>query len=570
MKSKAVDKRSRADLDREVFNAFQKHRFGQFDEAFAVYSDVLKIMPEHEDALHYLGLLAQQSGKTEDAAKLIRRSLQIKPENPDALNHLGQIYIALNDYTTAEQCFRQALVYDRNHFYSINNLANCFKASGDLEAALVHYERAVEIEPRSPIGAFNMGNTLKSLGRHWDAIEWLTRAANFERGHYVAYHKLGVCFEQLGRFDEANTNFLKALEYRPDYYVALASLLNSPAYQTSEAEAQNAQQALQNGDITEDTRLRLEHALGKYFDRAGEYESAFAHFRKSNELQKVAAGPFDPTQVRQEFQRFVDFYSAATIRELSIYGSHDQRPIFVVGMPRTGTSLTEQILSSHSGVFGAGELKLMSQIEARIDKPTDQGGLGGYAATPPPLTKETIEYLCRVYLDGLNKKCPNDAHRIVDKFPMNFIHLGLISILFPNARIIHCRRCPLDVALSCYMVLFKMNNDFTTDLNSFGQYYKEYERLMAHWKDVLQTPIFELNYEELVAEPESVLKDLFAHCGLPWEAACLQFDKNSRAVRTPSNWQVRQKMYKSSVNRWKNYASHFLELRSILQYWRGR
>lgn len=565
MATHSPDERPREELDREVFNAFQKHQFGQFDEAFAIYSDVLRAMPDHEDALHYMGLLAQQSGKSEDAVKLIHRSLEIKRENPDALNHLGQVYIALNDYVTAEQCFRQALVYDRNHFNAINNLANCFKNAGNLETALIHYERAVAIEPRSPICVFNLGSTLNALDRHWDAVEWLTKATQYERGNFMAHHKLGISFEQLGKFDEANANFLTALQYRPTYYESLAALLNSSAYESSAAQAETAQNALDDGDLSDETRVRLEHALGKYFDKAGDYHKAFSHFRKANEIQKINGEPFDIEFVVSEFDKYIEFYTAENIKQLSRFGSKDERPIFVVGMPRTGTSLTEQILSSHSGVHGAGELKLMQHTATRLELPLDQGGLGGLASDPPPLTQESVEYLCRMYLDGLNDKSPDSAKRVVDKFPMNCVHLGLISILFPRARIIHCQRNPLDVALSCYTVLFKMGNDFTNDLLYFGQYYKEYKRLMANWTAVLTIPIFDLQYEDLVRDSEKMIKELVAFCDLPWEEECLSFATNQRAVRTPSNWQVRQELYDSSLNRWANYEEFLLELKELLE-----
>jgi tetratricopeptide (TPR) repeat protein len=565
MTTQSPDERKRDELDREVFNAFQKHQFGQFDEAFSVYSDVLRVMPEHEDALHYMGLLAQQSGKSEDAVKLIQRSLEIRRENPDALNHLGQVYIALSDYVTAEQCFRQALVYDKNHFHAINNLANCFKNAGNLETALIHYERAVTIEPRNPICVFNLGSTLNALGRHWDAVEWLTKATQYEHGNYMAHHKLGISFEQLGKFDEANANFLTALRYRPTYYESLAALLNSSAYESSEAQAETAQNALDDGGLTDEARVRLEHALGKYFDKAGNYRKAFKHFRNSNEIQKTSAKPFDIEFIVNEFDKYIEFYSAENIERLSRFGSKDERPIFVVGMPRTGTSLTEQILSSHSEVHGAGELKLMQQTETRLELPLDQGGLGGLSSQPPPLTQESIEYLCRFYLDGLNDKSPDSAVRVVDKFPMNCVHLGLISILFPRARIIHCQRNPLDVALSCYTVLFKMGNDFTNDLLHFGQYYKEYKRLMAHWTAVLTIPIFDLQYEDLVRESEEMIKKLVVFCDLPWEDECLSFAANERAVRTPSNWQVRQELYDSSINRWANYEEYLLKLKELLE-----
>lgn len=564
MSSPSGQQYNREDLDRRVFEAFQRHKFGRFDEAFAEYTDVLRIMPEHEDALHYMGLLAQQSGKSEDATKLIRRSLELRPGNPDALNHLGQVYIAMDAFAPAEQCFRQALAYDRNHFHAINNLANCFKKAGRLETAVIHYERALAIEPRNPICLFNLGTALSALGRHWDAIEYLIKATQYERRNYIAHHKLGMVFEQLGKFGEAQANFIKALEYCPTYYDSLAALLNSAAYETTDAQAETARQVLRHEDITEETRIRLEHALGKYHDKKRSYAEAFEHFRKSNEVQKSVSGPFDIEAVKREFDRYIDFYSSGLIRDCARFGSTDERPVFVVGLPRTGTSLTEQILSSHSMVYGAGELKAMQHIASRVDGPVEHGGLGGLSSTEPPLNRDAVEHLCRIYLDKLTLKAPGSAIRIVDKFPMNCLHLGLIATLFPKAKIIHCQRDPLDVAISCYTVLFKMGNDFTNDLRNFGLYYHEHRRLMNHWLSVLPTPVFELSYERLVQDPELGIRQLVEYCGLPWEDACLAFDENERAVRTPSNWQVRQKLYSSSIGRWRNYEAQLAELTELL------
>jgi tetratricopeptide (TPR) repeat protein len=564
MTTQSTEQPSKAELDRKVSDAFQKHRFGRFDDAFAAYSDVLRIMPEHEEALHYMGLLAQQSGKSHDAVKLIQRSLELKHDNPDALNHLGQVYIALDDFATAEQCFRQALAYERNHFHAINNLANCFKQAGNLKTALIHYERALDIEPRNPICLFNIGSTLIALGRHWDAIEYLTKATHYERNNFIAHHKLGVSFEQLGKFEEAQYHFQKALEYNPAYYDSLAALLNSPAYDATEEQAETARKALREGELADDTRIRLEHALGKYFDKHGDYERAYSHFKRSNDIQKANAKHFDLESITATFDHYIDFYTAEQIEQLAQYGSRDERLIFVVGMPRTGTSLTEQILASHTAVHGAGELKLMQKIEARLAAPINQGGLGGLVASESPLTPQSIDYLCRIYIDGLKAKSPDSAIRIVDKFPMNWMHLGLISILFPKAKIISCHRNPLDIAISCFTVLFKMENDFTNDLRYFGRYYKEYQRLMNHWMNVLPATVFEMNYEDTVAVPDTQIRKLIAFCDLPWEDACLRYEENARAVRTPSNWQVRQKMYSSSVGRWKNYEKFLADLKETL------
>ena len=497
--------------------------------------------------------------------RLIRRSLEVNPKNPDAANHLGQVYIGLNDYATAERYFRQALEYDSNHFHAINNLANCLRHAGDLEKALVLYEQAKEIEPRNPVCVFNYGITLNALGRPRDAIEWLTKATEYEAGNFLAHHHLGVLFEQLGDFQDANTNYLAALRYQPKYYDSLAALLNSPEYEANKGQIDSARKALTQDNLSSDTRLRLEHALGKHYEKARDYDIAFQHFRNSNEVKKASARPFDINSYSNEFDRLIEFYTAEKIEQLAQFGSQDERPVFVVGLPRTGTSLAEQILSSHSAVHGAGELSYMGSIADQVRGSAGEGGLGNGTSRASPLTQQSIGHLSRRYLDGLGTKSPESSARVVDKYPMNYIHLGLISILFPNAKIVHCQREPLDVAISCYTVLFKLGNDFTNDLMHFGLYYREYLRLMAHWSAVLPTMYFELPYEDLIRNPEDVTKELVAFCDLPWEDECLRFDRNERTVRTPSNWQVRQKLYDTSVGRWKNYEKHLLELKSFLE-----
>lgn len=565
MADPTTDNRTKEDLDREVFNALEQHKAGRFAEAFAVYSDVLRVMPQHGDALHYMGLLAQQSGNMENAVELIRRSLQVNPENPDALNHLGQVYIHLKDYASAQQCFGQALEYDSNHFHALNNLANCLRHAGDLESALAHYERAKEIEPRNPVCAFNYGITLNALGRPRDAIEWLTKATEYEAGQFLAHHHLGILFEQLGDFQDANTNYLAALRYQPKYYDSLAALLNSPEYEANEAQLDSAREALTQDNLSSNTRLRLEHALGKHYEQARDYDIAFQHFRNSNEVKKASVRPFEINSYSNEFDKLIEFYTAEKIEQLARFGSQDERPVFVVGLPRTGTSLTEQILSSHSAVHGAGELSYMGSIADQVNSSADAGDVGNLTSRASSLTQESIGHLSKRYLDGLAKKSPESSTRVVDKYPINYVHLGLISILFPKAKIIHCQREPLDVAISCYTVLFKLGNDFTNDLMHFGLYYKEYQRLMAHWSAVLPTPYFELSYEALIRNPEDVTKELIAFCDLPWEDECLRFDRNERTVLTPSNWQVRQKLYDTSIGRWKNYEKHLLELKSFLE-----
>ncbi len=235
--------------------------------------------------------------------------------------------------------------------------------------------------------------------------------------------------------------------------------------------------------------------------------------------------------------------------------------LFIVGMPRSGTTLTEQIVSSHPEVTGAGELPLIGQVARKIG--FDRSDLTPYRHQVISMTRGQSHELAQEYLASVRKKFPNSRH-VADKLPLNFEHLGLIAILFPSARIIHCRREPIDTCVSCFMQALNRSHAYSTDLTTLGLYYREYHGLMEHWRQSLPLPIHEVRYEKLVANQESETRALISFLGLPWDDACLKYFETSRAVRTLSRWQVRQPIYSSSVERWRHYAGHLQPLIAAL------
>jgi hypothetical protein len=228
-----------------------------------------------------------------------------------------------------------------------------------------------------------------------------------------------------------------------------------------------------------------------------------------------------------------------------------------VGLPRSGTTLTEQILASHPHVFGAGELQDIPNIVQSLGR--------RYPRAFMRLDERNLSALRRLYTTTIDSIAPAGIRYVTDKLPMNFIHLGLIAMLFPEARVIHCRRNPLDVGLSCFIEQFEMQNDFSTDLMNFGRYYLQYRKLMRHWHGALPLPCYELEYEHLVQDQETETRKLIAFCGLEWNDACLRFTETTRTVKTPSRWQVRQPVYRSSVGRWMNYRKHMTPLIHLLE-----
>jgi hypothetical protein len=302
--------------------------------------------------------------------------------------------------------------------------------------------------------------------------------------------------------------------------------------------------------LTDKESAELHFALGKMYADIGASESAFHNYRAGNGYRKsFMANRFDPDSFEKQIALFVDTFDGAFFARLKKLGNETRLPVFIVGMPRSGTSLVEQILSSHPGVFGAGELPLINEMAWTF--------LRQHAGIPferifDALDENRINEPADRYVQIL-EKLSGDARRVTDKLPGNFLNLWFIALLFPNASIIHCRRDPLDTCLSCYFTHFKQSLPYTDDLTTLGRYYRQYHRLMNHWHAVLPLPIFDVQYEALVENQEAVTERMLAFCDLEWDDRCLAYYNNARPVTTASCMQVRKKIYTGAVGRWRKY-----------------
>lgn len=417
-------------------------------------------------------------------------------------------------------------------------------------------------EDRSP---YARGVAAHRSGHLRQAIDLLRQAIAADPTLARARHLLGLCHEELGEFEVAATRYREALRIEPRNARTLANLIALPTCEAEPALIDHARATLCLQELDPNARARLHHALGKHYDRQGSFDFAFMHFAASNAAQRLALPPFDRKALTASVDAIIAAFDAKLLHDLRDASDADARPIFVVGMPRSGTTLAEQILASHPEVFGAGELTAMPDIAREVlqQVPTSRRAIGSHAEGAATfvdrpgawLDRHEALRLARRYLANLTARAPQGVARAVDKLPLNFAHLGLIAILFPQASIVHCRRDAMDVGLSCYVETLRQFS-WATDLGDIGFFIAQKERLMGHWRRVLPLPIHELDYAALVSDQERETRALLEHCGLSWHPGCLDYFRTERRVNTPSRWQVRQPIYASSEGRWRRYRRH--------------
>jgi tetratricopeptide (TPR) repeat protein len=507
------------------------------------------------------GLMAEAEARIaardyQEAVARLEEVLAIKPRHALANANLGAAFVNLGRYVEADQALRRAMALDPNFGGAYLNLGNLLQLRGEFAASVDVLRRGVKKDPRNPEMLVCLGFALGVRREIKEAKGCFERALRLQPRNASALCGAGWVAGIEGRFDEAEKSYRSALEVDPHKVAAWAWLAHLRRMTPADKDwLEGVERTLASGvPPVEESRLRF--AMGKYFDDTGEYPRAFEQFKRGNELFKKAVDPYD----REARAKFVDdmtrVYSAQRLAQPPQGACESVRPIFVTGMPRSGTSLVEQIIASHPDAVGAGELDYWSEAAHRH-------GQAVRSDVPDALMAKRLadEYLRR--LAGYS----TDAKRVVDKSTFNSSHLGLIHAALPKAHIIYVRRDPIDVCLSCYFQDFANAMSWTMDLADLAHYYREHHRLMEHWRSVLpEGTLLDVSYAELVADPETWSRKIIEFIGLPWDPRCLEFHQTKRAVVTASHWQVRQKVYSSSVGRWKNYQKFIkplLELRDL-------
>ena len=570
-------------VDAELRKAGEFTRQRRWLEAEAIFRRVLKLQPSRADSWDGLGVVASESGRRDEAERLFRKALEFDGNNAAYHDHLAITLRALKRLPEAIQEFELALKLDPRRAMTLSNYGNTLTEAGELDRGAEMLGRAVALSPRSALFQINLARSLLKQGKGEDALAHIDQARELapapekdaDRGHALMmleryeeaiasyqsaakaglrdcqmFHNLGTALQYFGRADEAADAYRAALEIKPDFVVSRRQLTGTRKYESFDEEAEALEDLLKDANLSVLDRADLHMGLAKIYDDLERFQEAFVHLQAGNQQIR--------TTLDYSAQKNTDFIDALTdvfdekfFEQRHDFGLNSDTPVFILGMPRSGTTLVEQILCSHPRVHGAGELKRLYELfvglRERLAKPVGVPHIVRFADFRVA-NQVASEYL--TYIRNLN----NEARYITDKMPFNFRALGFIALLFPRARIIHCRRDPLDVCLSCYFARFKEQLDFSFNLVEIGRYYKDYERLMEHLRSVVRNPMIDVQYEELVADQEGQTRRILDFCGLEWDDRCLDFHATDRPVLTASNWQVRQPIYTSSIGRWRNYA----------------
>jgi tetratricopeptide (TPR) repeat protein len=528
----------------------------KLEDAIAGFQKAIRLRPTSFEAHTNLGITFLKQRRLDDAVRCLRHALALKPDYAYALNGLGNALAELGRVDEAIDALRQTVRIQPNFAEPYINLGIQLKDQEKLSEAAACYQQALRLRPNSVEALVNFGVCLREQGNLPEAIVCFERALQFRPNMAEAHGNWAATLVDTGDIDLALAHYQEALRLRPAYpqaYYGLGELAVQGHYQFTDSQRQQMQALVADEAFPPRDRISLHFINAALYDRDGNYTRAFQHYHAGNDLRQryfeQRGQAFDVERHRRQVNELIATFTPDYFRQAAVYGVASELPVFIVGMPRSGSSLVEQILASHPEVHGAGELRDIIELTAAL--PNDPAHPAGLSTRGARITPEWSRTLATRYLQRLAQLGGN-AKRVADKLPENYLQLGIIHTLFPNARVIHCRRNALDVCWSCYTQNFH-GLSFTTRLEYLGDYYRQYEKIMAHWRTVLPRPMFEVEYEELVHNQEAVSRKLIAFCGLDWDDRCLAFHTTRRVVRTASKLQVRQPLYSHAVGRWRDY-----------------
>jgi tetratricopeptide (TPR) repeat protein len=532
---------------------------GKGKEADEAFEKSFDLNPERKKLAH--ATEHYKEGRLEEAERLYGEVLRANPDNVDALRMMGTIALSASRFDEAERYLRRAISEAPDFVGAIIDRGRALKEQSRFEAAIGCFRNAIEMEPGNVQAHFQLASTLSPAALTSEAIDAFQQTLELRPNHAGALLGLGHMLKTVGRQEEAVEAYRECIRLRPSSGPTYWSLANLKTYRLSDEDIQEMQARVEAGNLNEESEVNFLFALAKATEDRGDYDRAWQYYREGN-AKRRAAEYYDSTQTEVLHDRVIEVFGREFLAERGGQGNDDRAPIFVVGLPRSGSTLIEQILASHSQVEGTSELPYVGHVAASLNLNRADGV--NYPAAVRELGPAHAKTLGQEYIRAAQMHRTEGKPRFIDKMPNNFPAVGFIHMMLPNAKIIDARRHPLDSCLSCFRQLFGQGQPFTYDLTDIGEYFLEYQRLMDHWHEVLPGRVLTVQYEDMVTDFDNQVRRLLEYCELPWEDACINFYETERPVRTASSEQVRQPIYSQSINRWRNYEQYLGELVEVL------
>ena len=533
---------------------------GRNDEASSHFEASFKLTPYREELVK--GLQFQRMNNMKEAEKIYRNVLMQDPDNVDALRLLASIAMRARQWGDGVALLEKALRISPDYFQGWMDLGLGLQEQDRLDEALDAFGHAMRINPDKANPHTAAGTATAMAGRHEQSLEFFNEALKRDPGSPGALAGIGNILKTIGDQEAAIRSYRECIKHNDEHGDTYWSLANLKTFRFEDSEIAAMEKHAANEELSDEARTGFLFALGKASEDAGDCDKAFSYYDHGNRLRRQNES-YDPVQTIDEHDGFIRVFNQEALRENEGHGHSGDTPIFVMGLPRSGSTLIEQILASHSQVEGTHELPDLSRVARKVGNDT-----ANKSAYPAAVFDGDIKRLNNYGADYLRR---TERHRelktpyFTDKMPNNFIHVGFVHVILPDAKIIDARRHPLDSCLGSFKQLFARGQPFTYDLYELGEYYLQYVRIMDHWDEVLPGKVLRVQYEEVVGDLDTQVKRMLDHCGLPFEEGCLRFYESDRAVKTASSEQVRKPIYSSSVQLWRRYEEHLGPLIEVLE-----
>ncbi len=491
---------------------------GQIQEAEKICRDILKEKPDDVNGLVLLASIASKMEQNEDSIVLLEKAVELKPKYARAWAELAESYSAIDDYGKA------------------------------LDAV----QRVIQLQPNLPFGLMIRGSILAKMHDHKGAIKSYEEALTIEPDHIGSNMGLGNTLKTVGRYKESVAAYKKCIQIQPLFAEAYWSLANLKTYKFDASEIKQMEEILKNDQMPNSSKAYFHIALANAKEKREKYDEAWYHFETGNNFRREEE-IYDSVQTQVIHDRLIEVFDKELVKSKKGKGCQSNAPILIVGLPRSGSTLIEQILASHTEVEGTKELPDLPLLTRKLTKSRPRGVQ--YPEAVKDMSAEELVAYGEDYLKT-TKRYRSNKPFFIDKMPNNFANIGFLKMILPNAKIINAQRNPLDSSVSSYKQLFYIGQSWSYDLFEIGEYYLEYQRMMDHWHELFPGEILDLKYEALINNQEPETKKLLKYCGLEWQDTCLEFYKTKRSINTASSEQVRQPMYTGSIDAWKNYENH--------------